>query len=197
MKNLYIYGDSNTYGYDPSDYLNFSYPEDRIWTYMLKKALEGSWRIFADGQNGREIPGHDLEFSALFYRMQRAEPLDLFIFMLGTNDLLVTMYPDPAAVGERMRKALKRISEKVPAEKILVLGPPLINMPAENGYPAVNSSDGSLSRALRDAASDCGCAFLDTMPWGAPLAWDGVHLSEEGHAVFAEKLIKWFKDNKM
>ncbi|MBQ9827144.1 MAG: lipase [Lachnospiraceae bacterium] len=196
MKNLYIYGDSNTYGYDPSEYLTFRYREDLIWTEKLRKALSGKWTIFADGQNGREIPGHDLEFSALFFRMEKACPVDLFIIMLGTNDLLVSMYPDPAKVGERMRNALMRISEKVAPERIMVIAPPLIRMPAENGWPAVDTSDGSLSRALRDAAGDAGCLFLDSVPWDSPLAFDGVHLSEDGHRVFAEHLISWFKEHE-
>ena len=45
-----------------------------------------------------------------------------------------------------------------------------------------------LGRAYRELADQKGCLFADSAEWGIEMTYDGVHFSEEGHAVFAQRL---------
>lgn len=41
-----------------------------------------------------------------------------------------------------------------------------------------------------------GWDYVDTTSWNLPLAYDGVHLSEEGHRIFAEGMAEWINSKK-
>ena len=56
MKKAFFYGDSNTFGYDPADYLTGRYPWQHRWTGILKDRFKGEWDIKVDGMPGRVIP---------------------------------------------------------------------------------------------------------------------------------------------
>ena len=51
MKTILCYGDSNTYGYNPSN--GFRYPEGIRWTCRLAKLLGEEYRVIEEGCNGR------------------------------------------------------------------------------------------------------------------------------------------------
>ena len=191
MKQLYIYGDSNTYGFDPTDFFEARYPLEVIWTNRVKEALYDEWILHVDGVNGRTIPDHVREFERVSAWIGKAERIDLFAIMLGSNDYLNMPRPDEAVVAKKMHRALERISGTIAPEKILLIAPPVMRMIGGNGFPGVDTSDGRLSVAYRQAAEQLGCQFLDTVPWNVPLAADGVHLSEDGHKVFAEKMVEY------
>ncbi len=188
MKTLYIFGDSNTYGYDPADGWDARYKEEDIWTFRLQNALRDEWKVVADGQNGRQIPTTRYEENALFQRMDHHTPIDLFAVMLGTNDYLNMVKPDADLVAQRMKTFLSTLSAKIPPDRILVIAPPPAVVPAMFHAPGIDTSDGRLSAAYKAVAEEGGYGFLDTIPWDLKLAYDGVHLSEEAHHVFAEKM---------
>jgi lysophospholipase L1-like esterase len=60
-KTLYIYGDSNTYGYDPlaSIYDDARLPEKKRWPTILGEELKPYIQLIEDGQNGRCLPKYD------------------------------------------------------------------------------------------------------------------------------------------
>jgi lysophospholipase L1-like esterase len=49
MKKVFFYGDSNTYGYDPSGMMGGRYPRRSRWTTILAESLEGEWDVARDG----------------------------------------------------------------------------------------------------------------------------------------------------
>ena len=55
MKKAFIFGDSNTYGYDPREFSDERYPEEERWTTILQKQLKDSWELIPDGLNGRRM----------------------------------------------------------------------------------------------------------------------------------------------
>lgn len=75
--NVICFGDSNTYGYDPSSWFGGRYNAESRWVDIL--AVESGWTVCNMGQNGREIPAVAPAFP---------EDTDLLIVMLGTNNLL-------------------------------------------------------------------------------------------------------------
>lgn len=204
MRNIYFYGDSNTYGFDPADFFRPRYNAEKIWTNIVQAELADSWTVTANGMNGREIPSRDSEFRSLYSNIERnydggACAIDVFAVMLGSNDYLGMRIPDAAAVALKMERALVRIREHLDREgadeaEILLIAPPAMYIAAGEGLAFIDTTDGSLSAAYKSAAARLGCRFVDTLPWDVPLAFDGVHFSEEGHAVFAERMVRCLKD---
>lgn len=169
--NILCFGDSNTYGYDPRNYFGGRY--DKPWPRILEDKT--NWNIQNIGENGREIPKAPVKFT---------EETDLLIIMLGTNDLLQGNSADAAA--KRMDAFLKDI----PLQKstILLIAPP--SMELGDWVPSQRLVEASkeLSPAYQALAQRLGVRFVDAGEWNIPLAFDGVHFTEAGHRVFAEKL---------
>ena len=188
MKTFFIYGDSNTYGFDPHDMWRMRYAEKDIWTFRLQEAVKDSWRIVADGMNGREIPEGGYALEALLKKLELLETVDLFAVMLGTNDILSLWEPDAEEVAEKMRRFLQRIKERIPAENILIIAPAGMRIPewAEQADAETGMFGRALSEAYERMAKEEGVRFLDAFPWACDLTSDGVHLSEKGHHRFAE-----------
>lgn len=172
--NVICLGDSNTWGYDPRGYFGGRY--DCPWPELL--AQKTSWNVTNKGLNGREIPVGEYAFP---------ENCDLLIVMLGTNDLLQLWLPEDAA--GRMEAFVSRFSEKE-RRKLLLIAPPVM-------APGEWVQDNSLienSQALAAAyekLSEClDLRFANAGKWNIPLVYDGVHFTELGHRIFAEKLYK-------
>lgn len=190
-KRILFYGDSNTYGYDPRGFGGGRYPASSRWPDILAKELAPEAEVIADGTNGLTIPGNEYEFHWLDRFLTENQPASLFGIMLGSNDWLNMERPDPKAVAERMERAVRHVQKLAAADgwkmEILLMAPPQIVIPA--GPMAVyDTADGRLSEAYRRVADACGTKFIDTAAFQAELAYDGVHLSENGHREFAEKL---------
>ena len=46
----------------------------------------------------------------------------------------------------------------------------------------------ALSQEYKTLSERLGVAFADAGEWNIPLTFDGVHFTEEGHRIFAERL---------
>ena len=168
------YGDSNTYGYDPRSYLGSRY--DTPWTDIL--AYLSGWEVENQGENGREIPKTSIHFP---------ENTDLLIIMLGTNDLLQFWTPEAAA--DKMRRFLKSISIK--RDHILLISPP--TMTSGTWVQEQDLIDDSISLAdwFQKLSETLGVRYASAGEWSIPMAHDGVHMTEDGHRIFAEKLFAY------
>lgn len=172
------FGDSNTYGYDPRGYFGGRYDADSRWVDIL--AAETGWTICNMGQNGREIP-----FSAPSFPADS----DLLIVMLGVNDLL------QGRSSERAAERLERFLLDIPLDqsRILLIAPPPVTLGA--WVPSQQLIDGSrtFAQLCRALAERMGIRFADAGKWDIPLAYDGVHFTEQGHRVFAAGLLEELK----
>lgn len=172
------FGDSNTYGYDPRSYFGSRY--DSPWPRILAD-LSG-WDVDNQGENGREIPKVPEQFP---------EDTDLLIVMLGTNDLLQFWTPDAAA--EKMRRFL----ESVPLRRanILLLSPPTMSFGTWVLDQELIEDSVALARLYQNLADELGIQYASTGEWNIPMAYDGVHMTEDGHRIFAEKLFAFISSN--
>ena len=173
--NVIAFGDSNTYGYDPRGYFGGRYDADSRWVDIL--AAETGWIVCNMGQNGREIPATAPTFPA---------DTGLLIVMLGTNDLLQGCSPEQAA--ERLERFLVGIS--LDRSKILLIAPPLLALGAWVPSPQLIDDSRTFARLCQDLAEQLGIRFADAGKWDIPLAYDGVHFTEQGHKAFATKLLE-------
>lgn len=164
------YGDSNTYGYDPRGYLGGRY--DALWPELLGE-LTG-WEVRNNGSCGRRIPGREVVFP---------KNADLILIMLGTNDLLQGDTAERA--GEKMGAFLSGLDR----EKVLLLAPP----PMVRGEWVPDDSLIAESRKLAGEYRSLGVRFLDAGEFGIPMAFDGVHFTEDGHRKLAEGLAAFLR----
>ena len=166
------YGDSNTWGYDPRSFLGDRY--DHPWPEILGE-LTG-WEVRTSGSCGREIPRRAVVFP---------KDADLILVMLGTNHLLQGVTAETA--GERMADFLATLDR----ERVLLLSPPPMS-PGEWTIEVLIRESQKLGRVYEDLAENFNIRFVDPASWAIPMAYDGVHFTEAGHRIFAERLKEEF-----
>lgn len=171
---MICYGDSNTWGYDPRGHFGGRY--DSPWPELL--AEKTGWEVLNHGENGREIPG---------YPALVRNGGDLLIVMLGTNDLLQGR--TAAAAGRRMETFLKDRGRNV-----LLIAPPPLKPGAWVSDPCLIASSKELARRYRALSERLGIPFADAGAWNIPLAFDGVHFTQEGHRAFAEAVADFIRN---
>ena len=163
--NVICFGDSNTYGYDPRSYLGDRYDADSRWVDILATAT--GWIISNMGRNGREIPSAAPAFPT---------DTDLLIVMLGTNDLLQGRSPEKSA--ERLERFLSGLS--LDQNKILLIAPPPVTLGAWVPSAKLIDDSRTFARLCQTLAERMGIRFADSGNWDIPLAYDGVHFTEQG-----------------
>lgn len=141
---------------------------------------ETGWSVCNMGQNGREIPAAAPDFPA---------DTDLLIIMLGTNDLLQGRSPEQAA--EKLNRFLSGIS--LDRNKILLIAPPPVQLGAWVPNQQLIDDSRTFAQLCQTLAEHLGIRFADAGKWDIPLAYDGVHFTEQGHKTFAAELLEELK----
>ena len=173
--NVICFGDSNTYGYDPRGYFGGRYDAGSRWVDIL--AAKTGWTVSNLGENGREIPTSAPDFP---------DDTDLLIVMLGTNDLLQGRSPDQAA--ERLEYFLSGIS--LDRSKILLIAPPPVVLGTWVPSQQLIDNSYTFTQLCQTLAEQLGIRFADAGRGDVPLAYDGVHFTEQGHRTFAAGLLE-------
>lgn len=205
---ILCYGDSNTYGYDPnSDWGR--YPEAVRWVERLGGMLGNGYEVVNEGLNGRTTAYDWLEgsmrngLSALPACLEKQNPVDVLVFMLGTNDCSSDLaLPVEGIVGGMEKLVLKAKEQAKTAdgkEPVFVL-----IVPAAIGENYVGTvfahqlDDGSviksraLSKPYRALSEKYGTLFLDASDL-AVSPRDCEHLTEESHRILAERVFTLLK----
>ena len=193
MKNILFYGDSNTWGFDPSTTLR--YPYHIRWTTICAAHLGADYNCIPAGMNGRTtafddpVKGARNGMKGLDYELQTHKPLDLLVIMLGTNDLKYTDAEGSAAGMEHLVKLVltanqryKLSSPVFPAagRPILLVSPILLK--AHVGERDNDLAEAArLSALYRHIADQNELYFMDAAQYAEPSDIDGVHLSVDGH----------------
>ena len=177
---IVCYGDSNTYGWDPRPFSGNHY--DHPWPELLRDMTE--YNVINKGEPGRMVPWRKEHLDWFCRGISLAAP-DMLIIMLGTNDILNMYDPSGKDIAENMDNFVSYIIENRLAERILLLSCPKVEVydrPYMEGLA-------DLSDRYRKIASCRSIYFADPFSWDIPLAFDGIHFSEEGHRIFAEKIL--------
>ena len=169
---ILCFGDSNTYGYDPRGYFGGRY--DHPWPELLAKQLDCN--VLNWGENGREIPKRTMNFPV---------DADLLVVMLGTNDLL------QGASVEIVSRRMQRFLEPLDRKKLLLIAPPPMKFGEWVQNQELIDDSITLTEQYQALSERLGIRFINAGNWNIPLAFDGVHLTEEDHRVFAKGLIEY------
>lgn len=195
---ILCFGDSNTYGYDPRSYLGDRYPENIRWTGILREQTHLDIRNL--GQPGREIPGYQYEMQQLQNLIDTMPTPPCLWIMLGSNDLLNGRNITAETIADRMRAFLLYLTHQTVFSsgimRILLISPPRMR-PGQWTDAHIQSESARLGPCMETMLHEL-CRekqlsprklfFADAGLWNLPAAFDGVHLTEDGHRLFAEKI---------
>lgn len=199
MKRILLYGDSNTWGYDPATGERFG--EEVRWPGVLARALGDGYRVVEEGLNGRmtvhddHIEEHKNGRTYLRPCLESHKPLDLVAIMLGTNDLHARfgLSASDIAAGAGALARLTLRSGAGPgggASLVLLVAPPAVRPLPEDAELLAGAEEKSLlfPARYRRVAEQRGCASFDAGAVVGPSDLDGVHLDADAHRVLGEAL---------
>ena len=192
MKNILFYGDSNTWGFDPRTTLR--YPYRQRWTTICATRLGKGYNCIPAGMNGRTtafddpVKGSRNGIKGLDYELQTHKPLDLFVVMLGTNDLKYTDAQGCAAGMEQLVELVLTANERYhlsspvfPEETgILLLSPVLLKAHVGQRKEDISESV-KVSTLYRAIAEKHHIHFMDASRYAEASDADGIHLDTDGH----------------
>lgn len=141
MPTILCFGDSNVWGnipgsFDPSTGLCKRYERSKRWPGMLQSELGETHHVVEEAINGRTtsldeiIPGRPYKkgLALLAPALEAHYPIQVVVFMLGTNDTKVQYNRSVDEVAEGMRQLIRVVKmsnkgEKGNPPKILVIAP--------------------------------------------------------------------------
>ena len=175
---ILCFGDSNTYGYDPRGFFGDRYGAEDRWVDVLAK--QAGHECINAGANGREIPRSPYALRLLTEQQE----VDIFLVMLGTNDLLQGAKAEEAAA--RMEAFLTVLLPH--CKQVLLVAPPPMKRGAWVPTDELVAESIRLAEEYKLLAEKLNIPFADTRAWNIKLTFDGVHFTEEGHHTFANRL---------
>lgn len=201
MKNILCYGDSNTWGYIPGSNLE-RFPRNIRWTGVLQGLLGDDYHIIEEGLNGRTTcfddpswPGRN-GLSSFYVTLESCMPVDLIIWMLGTNDAKNFFPGQPHVCGssielyDHMMRGRGYGSGKGDP-KVLIVSP--IAIQEDIVRDTFNAGDAArfaskLAGIYKKWADQLGYAFFDASSVAQPDPADGLHMNPDSHAAFARAM---------
>ncbi|MCI6795044.1 MAG: GDSL-type esterase/lipase family protein [Lachnospiraceae bacterium] len=188
MKNIVCFGDSNTYGYDPRSAFGSRYPDGTYWVDILH--IKTGCTFWNMGVCGREIPHTLYQIQAACAELAAREPsADALWIMLGTNDLLSGQQITAETVGLRMEVFLNSLLNNFPVHKLRLIIPVKMQQGTWTTTEVIEESE-KLQPVFRSLADRLHVFLTQTESWNIPLAFDGVHFTEQGHKKFAKNLLR-------
>jgi lysophospholipase L1-like esterase len=198
---IVVFGDSNTWGYDPAT--GGRLPRAQRWPSVVRRELGPDFEVIAEGLNGRTtvhddpIEPYRCGADALPPCLMSHAPVDLVILALGCNDLKKRFSLSAFDIAEGAARLifLARAYGETPdggAPKMLLIAPPPIAK--LSAYAEMFEGGAEKSRLLgeryRAVAEREGVAFLDA---GAVIRCsdlDGIHYEADQHELLAMSAAK-------
>ncbi|NWJ25799.1 SGNH/GDSL hydrolase family protein [Rhizobium sp. RM] len=201
MKNVLAFGDSLTWGADPTTGLR--HPPEGRWPEVLAVELGSAVTVVSEGLGGRTTcyddhagPACRNGAKALQVALASHMPLDLVIVMLGTNDIKPVHGGRADGAFSGMRR-LAQVVDTFPYKpsgakpKLLIVAPPACG-PSANGQPAAGRSVAESERLAplyRKLADELGHGFFDAGSVASASTVDGVHLEAVETAAIGRALV--------
>lgn len=192
MKTILCFGDSNTWGFDPTTQERFS--REVRWTGVLRQELGRDYDVIEEGCNGRTtvwddpIEGYKNGRDYFIPCLVSHKPIDLVTIMLGTNDLKMrfSLSAFDIANGAGVLVDIVQKSDYGPhdrAPKVLLMAPPPVAKLTEYAemFEGAEVKSRRFSEHYRRVAQEYGCEFLDTSEVIVSSDLDGIHFEASQH----------------
>lgn len=211
MKRILCYGDSNTWGHNPKDASRFR--ENERLTKLLQQKLGDEYEIIEEGLCGRTASFYDSVkpfrhgISSLRMVLDSAQPIDLVIIMLGTNDLKSCYNGDGVSISNGIREMVHIIKNpyvynahfQIP--DILIVAPILLKDELSNNLRTseqFNEKSLQTSRKLASfyeiVAKQWDCLFLNAADYAEASSIDCLHMDANNHKKLAEAIYQKLKE---
>jgi len=204
--NILCYGDSNTFGTNPSGGRWGRYTR---WPGRLQQLLGEEYYVIEEGFSGRTtvfddplVPGRNGR-AALPYALTCHRPLNLVILMLGSNDMKHLYSALPASIARGAGELVKMIQRfdygPFKAPQVLLVSPILLGEDIENSIyvdygPEAYETSLKLAACYEKVARQCGCHFFDAAGVAKPSMIDQLHMDADSHEKLAQGLFQFVKN---
>ncbi len=208
MKTILCYGDSLTWGYDPSGPGRHAF-QDR-WPSALQEALGKDVRVIAEGLNGRTTAFDDFAAGSdrngariLPTLLMSHAPLDLVVIMLGTNDMKPFLCGKAIGAKQGMRRLIDIIRGHdypmgAAAPAVLIVSPPPCGETNNPDFSLVFEGaleeSAKLARLYARLSDEAGTGFFDAGSVAHTSPLDGVHLDADNTRAIGAGLAPVVKD---
>ena len=198
-KTVMCFGDSNTWGCDPSGGARFD--RSTRWPGVLQEVLGKGYHVIEEGLGGRTtvwddpIEGSKNGSKHLGPLLQSHGPLDLLIIMLGTNDLKnrfsVSAF-DVALSVERLVVEAGHFAESFVkgVSEVLVICPPpfapMAEVPLRDMFVGGEEKSHQLAAAFRQRCEEKDICLIDAGEVIESSPLDGIHLAASEHQKLAQ-----------
>ena len=201
------YGDSNTHGRDAKqkakDGVKTRLPVGVRWTSLVQEMLGTDFEVIEEGLGGRTTDLDDPKdpsrngLTYLHPCIASHVPIDIVVFMLGTNDLKDKFERSADDVAQANKRLLGVITDMLPNTKIILISPIHVDgnnpMSIEN-YSLATKKSHQLGEKLSKVADEFGYAFIDIAQHIQPSKYDGVHIDEKDQRTVAELVVRKIKE---
>ena len=206
MKNILIFGDSNTWGYDVTTYMpeigaGKRMNEKERWPGIVRTMLGEGYLVTEDALNARTSMVDDpwnanrLGINQLKTSLDANAPLDLVVIQMGCNELKHAFCLTAGMIGygiEALVRECKTSYYAYPVPKVLLIAPAPTHPDIGKllfGYvfgPDAYKKSLELGGICKDIAERNGCGFIDCADLDFELnTIDGLHYSKKDHAKLA------------
>jgi lysophospholipase L1-like esterase len=205
LKNIFCYGDSITWGFDPDTWARYEYA-DR-WTSVLQDKLGDEYFVTVNALQGRttawEHPFLPLRNGRdhLMMLLESNAPLDLVIVMLGTNDIISMLKLSAEESSSGMLSLIRIIYQslsgpdgKIP--KIMIISPPVIgNLSGFMSlyYNSRKDESKKLADYHKTFSEQFGCSFINSNDFIKVCEPDGLHISRDSQKILGLKVAEEVK----
>lgn len=202
MKTVLCYGDSNTWGDPPGGKGRYEFHVR--WPGVLQAQLGTEYRIIEEGLCGRTtcfddpLSPHRNGLAYLPIALESHSPLDLVIFMLGTNDVKTRFNFSPFTIAQGAAELValtRKFEPTIP--NILLVSPPHVvatdNLEISQAFEGSIVKSQELAQHYRYFALQHGCHFFDAASVAHSSPDDGVHLNMENHKRLGDGIAREVK----
>lgn len=195
--NILCFGDSNTFGTSPVDGKRL--PAHERWPGILAELLGTGHLVIEAGQPNRTLvnnPPFSGDKSGVKYLKPylEAQPLDVIIIALGTNDLKARFALSAIDIGKALEElilAIKAFYHGNEQPKIIILSLPKVH--EVGSYKSIYAGAGikaeQLSIEFKAVSDRQACVFIDGFSLLAACESEGVHWPSEEHKRLAKQLL--------
>ncbi len=199
MAVIVAFGDSNTWGYNPSQGMRFA-PDVR-WTGIMAREFGADHRVIEEGLNGRTTVFADpIEpdrrgSDYLPPCLRSHAPLDLLIIALGCNDMKARFNVSAGEIASGAeRLVLRAKNENVgpdggPPKILLVAPPPLAKLSGfDDMFRGAKEKALVLPARYREIAERHKIGFVDAGQFIRCSDLDGIHFEADQHAILGQAM---------
>lgn len=193
MKKILCFGDSNTFGFNPSN--GRRYDTNTRWTKLLERLSNNKYKIIEAGCNNRtgfvDNPSGELFTGYKVLPKILSNDLSVIIIGIGINDIQFAYNSSLEDIEQGMDLLINIVRSKLPEIKIVLVSPSVITENILNSYFASMFDETSIQKSKHFAeiykklANKYSCEYINLEELVEVSKIDGLHYEPSEHKKIA------------